>query len=181
VVALAGCYDPHVEALDAFGVPDAPDPDATPSTDAPATPDGALACPYDYLLVGPSGSRFRVGQAVFWPDAEADCEDDSNGLTHLAVPDDQAENDFIRVNTPDEKLWIGVSRRINDDVFLTVTGDPLGAFAPWSDGQPSSDGDCTIIWRSDQSGKWYAEPCDGPYTQLTVCECDGLPPDPDSF
>jgi hypothetical protein len=146
----------------------------------------AIDCPGDYTTTS-GGSRYRVPSGeTDWLPAQQDCADDGAG-THLAIPDSQAENDFLRAlatsTVGDKKVWIGITDRITETEFETVTGDPVvgGRFTNWYTDEPSGE-DCAILWRDEHLGRWHAIACsDGSFKQNYICECDGRPSDPSAY
>jgi hypothetical protein len=169
--------DARVEAdagpLDAAAV------DAEPPPDAP-TPDAAFVCPAGYVKsTVAGGTSYRlVQQSRGWAAAEADCEDDSFGLTHLAVIGDAFELNAVSIVATVPEVWIGVSDRVEEAQYLAVTGESA-PFLPWGSGEPNDSGlggeDCVEL----NEEVFNDENCLG--LLFYVCECDGVPADNDAF
>ncbi|MEZ4404588.1 MAG: C-type lectin domain-containing protein [Kofleriaceae bacterium] len=158
---------------------DAPSPDAE-ALDAPpidAVPiDAAPMCP-GYV----GGYRF-VATSQSWRAAEADCEDDAPGRSHLVVIDDTTELVVVAAiaaaNTRD--VWVGVVRDGTDSTspadwaWRWVTGGPA-TYLPWETGQPNNAGGFQLVvelgWTTGRLKDVGTAVADA-----AICECDGRPP-----
>ncbi len=154
--------------------PDAQTADGSP-LDTPAdafTRDAPTQCPIDYV----NGYR-HIATMQTWRAAEADCEDDSAGLTHLLVIDDPSE--LAAINTAiAADVWIGVVRNPAPDRstwrWRAVTGG-LATFIPWEVDQPdNASSNQLVVALIDASGA--ARDVDISSSRAALCECDGLPP-----
>ena len=198
VAALgAGCtFDPSgTSALDDGGLatPDAPTPpdggdepaiDAAPGADAPEpppTPDAAPPeppCAGGYTFEPATGSWYRVGDTLAgWFGGESSCEDDGPGA-HLAIADDAEEAAILVGLASPFRTWIGITDTVVEDTFVTVTG-VFPTFTPWKQGEPNNGvlfgEDCVTL---DSAG-YNDDGCSG--LHAFVCECDGVPVDPESY
>lgn len=133
-------------------------------------------CPADYTRFAGEATRHRVvAVETTWPNAQADCVDDTpHAITHLAVIDSFTEIDSIRTVAPlDLILWVGYARNLTDDpaTFFAVTGEPLpSTSAQWAGNEPNNfGGDETTVVLEDRGLN------DTPPTRqhAYVCECDG--------
>ena len=167
-----GGIDPSVDA----GA-DASVPPIDAGVDAPPPPPDAAAptCPGGYVAVDGLASRYRVVTSQYrrWTGAEADCEDDGAG-THLVVLDSAAELALLDARLG-ETFWVGVSDRVNEGTWRTVTGVP--ALLPWNSGEPNDilGEDCGEI-----AGGGLNDLDCGAFRRY-VCECDGLPAIPGAY
>jgi hypothetical protein len=176
-------------------VVDAAVPDAAPADAAPpdagaadaGAPDAAPppACPASYTPLGSEGHAYRYYAAGRrWPRAEERCAGDG---THLLVLDaatlaeNQAELDLVRPLLPDGtfQVWIGVSDRVSENLWRAVTGATVLIDAlPWLSGEPNdffSAEDCVELTATGLNDAACG------LQRAYVCECDGLPEDPDAF
>jgi hypothetical protein len=139
-----------------------------------------LTCPPRYDAV--AGHCYRLDELDIvtdtWRGLELVCEADGPG-THLAVIDDAAELailiEHMRINT-NQDAAIGFSDR-GGGVYRTVLGAP--AFEQWASGQPTAAG-CGALQRLPDEGMVMI-PCQGIADFDSICEYDGIPPDPSSF
>lgn len=133
-------------------------------------------CPGDYApLAGQTSSYRYVTAAADWLAAEQDCEDDGTG-THLAIPDDAAENMAIDTLMPgDDDYWVGVTDRKAEGEYRTVV-DEIQTLLPWDDAQPTgADEDCVFAEDKD-----FADAsCTA--ARAYVCECDGRAAVPSAY
>lgn len=170
VLALAGCgftadSTPPIDAarVDARRVDAAIDA----SIDAPAP-----MCPGNY--VPSNGSHYRyVSNTVTWPSAETDCENDSSGLTHLAIVS-SGELATIDAISSATRTWVGLTDRITDGIWLWVTGAAGPSLGTGSDSCGQLDEGISFggpALRNDDcaSGRSY------------VCECDLTPANPTTY
>lgn len=189
LVVLAGCtFDPNglgggggddvlvdagptSDARTGDGGPDpgdgAPVDDATILVDATpvdAAPPDAARC-VGYVASGTSKYKL-VTTTRGWVDAEHSCEADG---AHLVVIDGDDENTRVGALSNSE-LWIGLSDRITEGSFMTVTG--ATPFLPWSGNQPDDffGEDCVVRYSNGRLND--ADCSDIPHAY--VCECDGL-------
>ena len=170
--------EPDARELDARLI-DAAEIDAAPPIDArliDAAPpiDAPPMCPVGYT----SGYRY-IADDLTWLDAEADCENDSAGLTHLVVINDQAELNGINAAISTD-IWVGVVR---DPVAVSipanwrwrwVTGGPA-LFLPWESDQPdNASGNQYVVMLVNDSGQ--VRDVGITFTRPALCECDRMPP-----
>lgn len=141
-------------------------------TDAPPDADPFVAIAMQcvaqgYALVAGANGYYRtVATSASWTSAQADCKDDVAGATHLIVLSTTAEVNYMLTRLG----WIGLSDRITENTFVTVTGE-TGDQRPFSSGQPDNGGsggeDCVQMkvdgLDDDQCGNGHRY----------VCECDG--------
>lgn len=168
LVLLVGC---GFSAPIGSGGGDAAPGDA-PRTDAPP-PDGPppSSCPAAYTLAHGT-SRYRLGAAASWYDAQLACEADG---AHLVVVDDAAENAFVHGLQPTGDLWLGLSDHQAENTFRWVTGAAVtGGYQNWQTSPPQPNNaagveDCAI---KNTAGVWNDVPCD--FVRAYVCECDGV-------
>lgn len=132
-------------------------------------PDVPLTCPSGFTKKSFGACHLVVQSPDDWFAAELDCQ--SRGA-HLVVPNDMTEATAL----PDP-AWIGISDRIVEDIFISVTGR-LITFENWGFGEPSGGEFANCAHTAFQS-TWATGPCDilFPY----VCEYDGLPAIPGTF
>jgi hypothetical protein len=172
----AGVDAPPPPPVDA-AVDAPPPPPVDAGVDAPPPPPDAAAptCPGGYVAVDGLASRYRVVTSQYrrWTGAEADCEDDGAG-THLVVLDSAAELALLDARLG-ETFWVGVSDRVNEGTWRTVTGVP--ALLPWNSGEPNDilGEDCGEI-----AGGGLNDLDCGAFRRY-VCECDGLPAIPGAY
>ncbi|XP_035696433.1 perlucin-like protein [Branchiostoma floridae] len=84
---------------------------------------------------------------------------------HLAMPKDQATNDFL-VNQltrypSDSVVWFGLTDLVQEGTFLWEDGTPLTGWSNWYSGQPddgSSAEDC-VEWRARYGYRWNDLSC----------------------
>ncbi len=160
---------------------DARPTDARPSTDAlqptdALTTDALTTCPAGYT----SGYRY-ISAAQTWRAAEGDCEDDSTGVTHLIVINDQAELAAVNAAVATD-IWVGVVR---DPVvpdgpsswqWRWVTGGPA-LFLPWEASQPdNASGAQFAVSLINATGQLRDIDVSSTSARAALCECDGLPP-----
>ena len=151
-------------------IPDAGpgDPDAMPP---PTCPDG-------YIQLPGFGTRHRfVASPAEWPEAEADCEDDSIGpqhyATHLVVlAGGGIERGALALFGND--MWVGLTDLADDDEFEYVTDqEVVDGLGPSNN---ATDRDCV---RLKGTGALEARDCEE--DNIYICECDGREPDPARF
>jgi hypothetical protein len=162
----------------------APQPDGAasdgPIVDAPPV-DSAVACPANYTLTiasSTSSYRFVGNQAIPWLTANSRCTDDG---THMIVLSSAAELNEINLAAGAGNRWVGLSDRRVDNTFVPVTDEntafPPSSGAPWAAGEPSDSGnDCVAM---NDNGDLITLACGNGFN--FVCECDGLPSDPNNF
>ncbi|HEY5925682.1 MAG TPA: C-type lectin domain-containing protein [Kofleriaceae bacterium] len=181
VVLVAGCRqwfgldDPHA----ASDGPAVADDAALVDTPADAPPDALLtACPPSYMIVGPTGARYRhVNSDVDWLDALNDCIDDATNpgvSTHLAVFATDAERAQVNTLLP-TTVWIGLSDRVTAGNWIWITKEPAGSYPPttsppWTAGEPNGE-HCGAM---DENGGFESRMCDGTGDVPYLCECDGF-------
>lgn len=147
--------------------------DAAPESGADAAPPPPDADPFPaiaqqcqavgYTLV--AGGYYRsVGSGQPWLGAQADCANDVPGATHLIVLSTAAEVAYMQA----QRGWIGLSDRVTEGTFVTVTGE-TGDLRPWESGQPdngSGSEDCVQMKQGLDDDQ-----CNNDHRY--VCECDG--------
>lgn len=135
----------------------------------------AGACPGNYVDVGVGASRYRfiATPTDDWTVLEALCEADGQ---HLVVLDSQAEADAVRVLGGGMETWVGVTDRIVELEWRSVT-DQLPSFLPWSKPPLLGGGDC-IDWETG-SNEFDDQSCSS--GRPGICECDGLPVVPGTY
>jgi hypothetical protein len=169
--------------------------DRVERVDAPIDIDAGEACRADYAAVdnAPLRSRYRfVTDFVAWPDAEADCEDDSaTTITHLVVFDEidadidelRAVRNWVIAKRVEETgvggfdAWAGVGRDAVSPTplqFYAVTGEAMPQMGPpWETNEPNNGAGAgtnePVAWFNDDF-----DLLDGPTTLrlMYVCECD---------
>lgn len=133
-------------------------------------------CPDQYEAIEGGCYRIVINPTVelSWPDAEAACEAEGSGA-HLMVADDDEEIAVIvgRFGSAND-AWIGLSDRVVENDFITVTGAP--PYLPWDVGEPDANGDCVQLIFSGVIGDR-----DCAVTNDYVCEYDGQPPRASQF
>ena len=174
VVALCGCD--AVFRLD-------PLPDAAPDSQFEPLRD----CP-GYDLDFHPGSRYRLVGPGSAADLNADCMDDTDGRSHLGVPDTAAELAMIQLecDTRDGSIWfMGAVQAPDasavDGNWIWITGEPV-PIDRWADGEPN-DYNVDELDHHEQVGSvWQrrARMLDihGADLRDGLCECDGRPVDP---
>lgn len=184
LVACGGCRQlfgiDETQVADDDVVADAPidsangGPDARPGTpDAPpdATPPDARACATTYPIAFGT-HRYALGNNnLNWDTAEAGCEAEGG---YLAIPDDLAENDFVR-QLDAGNVWIGVTDRATEGVWLTIKGEQVPPhFENWGPNLPDGGNaeDCVQIPTSAGAadGDWDDGDC--PNNKRPLCECE---------
>jgi len=143
---------------------------------ADTTLDDALICPNLYTRIDGSCYRFAINPPVelAWIDAEAACEADADG-SHLMVADDDAEiAAAVAMFGTASDAWIGLSDRVTEDTFLSVTG--VTPYLVWDVGEPNANGDCVQILIAGSMGDR-----DCLAANDYVCEYDGRPVVPSAF
>ncbi|MBL8624028.1 MAG: C-type lectin domain-containing protein [Myxococcales bacterium] len=167
---------------------DAPADDAALATDArpidapaidaaiDARPiDAPPPCPGDYV-----GGYRLITTAQSWRAAEADCEDDTAGLSHLVVIDNVGE--LATVNAALAALaagdvWVGVMRDAPTPwVWRVVTGGNA-SYLPWETGQPDNQSnDQQVVTLIRASGLLRDVSTGSSTDRAALCECDRRPP-----
>ena len=154
--------------------------DAAPTTDARSTDGPALdaappPCPAGYV-----GGYRVVSTLQSWRAAEADCEDDTTGLSHLVVIDNAGE--LAAVNAALAALaagdvWVGVMRDAPMPwVWRAVTGGNA-SYLPWETGQPDDQsGDQQVVSLMRASGLLRDVSTGSSTNRAALCECDRRPP-----
>jgi hypothetical protein len=191
VVLLAGGCRQLFGLEDPTAAPDPADAPASPSVDAPA--DAQKLCPADYVQVGSSHYRF-VETRARWLDAVSLCADDQPDgppFTHLVVINSEAERQaLLALRAPtNDAYWIGLSDLAVSGQWQWVTAEDTGGYPAtpgpeWSQGQPMSGADCTVIvgpmYGPGTNGLYYADYCKPPASVNLeyICECDGYADDP---
>lgn len=149
-----------------------------PAIDAPidARPiDAPPPCPVDYV-----GGYRLITTAQSWRAAEADCEDDTAGLSHLVVIDNAGElatvNAALAALTAGD-VWVGVMRDAPMPwVWRVVTGGNA-SYLPWEPGQPDNQSnDQQVVTLIRASGLLRDVSTGSSTDRAALCECDRRPP-----
>lgn len=164
--AVADASSADAARLDA-ALPDAAPPDAGGEPDARVAPCGSAT---EYVEWPDNGHFYRlVDSSSSWDAARTTCAGDD---AHLAIIDDQAENDHVRGLTSSGNLWIGLNDQDMERTFVWVDGTVLNEaedFTNWNDGEPNNSfGEDCVEMRSD--GQWNDRDCSS--NRPFVCECD---------
>lgn len=137
--------------------------------------DAPPPCPVDYV-----GGYRLITTAQSWRAAEADCEDDTAGLSHLVVIDNAGE--LATVNAALAALaagdvWVGVMRDAPMPwVWRVVTGGNA-SYLPWETGQPDNQsGDQQVVTLIRASGLLRDVSTGSSTDRAALCECDRRPP-----
>lgn len=160
--------------IDAAPPIDAPPPiDARPIDAAPPI-DAPPMCPVGYV----GGYRYLAASQP-WRTAETDCEDDSTGLTHLVVINNQAELDGINAAIVTD-VWVGVVRNPAPDAsgwrWRWVTGG-AAMFLPWESDQPdNASGNQLVVSLINSTGLLRDVDIGTATNRPALCECDRMPP-----
>lgn len=148
----------------ADGGADAPAPDADPF---PAIAAQCVAA--GYTMSPTAGGYYRPGAGTAsWTNAELDCANDVAGATHLIVLSTTAEVSYMA----SQLGWIGLSDRITEGTFVTITGE-TGDQRPWASGQPDNGGGNENCAQMKTGGQLDDDQCGNAHKY--VCECDGKP------
>ena len=133
------------------------------ATDAPA----ACVNDPDYVLDRTTGSRYRIGtENVTWLDARSLCEGEG---AHLIIIDGSYENEMLRMLNPSDRVHIGLTDQVQEDVWLWVDGSSL-TFERWAPNEPDdSFGEDCVAQRSD--GLWDDVDCNN-RNYFYACECE---------
>lgn len=146
-------------------------PDAAPGlpADAPFPDLPPNDCPEGWTRPPSLSSCYRLtSEAMSWTEARDDCADQG---AHLAIVDEQPENDYARALLSNGNLWIGLNDLDTEGAFVWVNGKPP-IFTHWGVGEPNDGSlfeaeDCTHL-RND--GFWNDENCASEYRG--VCELE---------
>ena len=193
LLSLSACsFDPGGRAVDDASpsgevdgaAVDAASADARPvPVDAPVVPVDApvdapvfdtARCPAEYVGTGRSRYRTVISFGQSWGAAERDCRDDAPGLTHLWVPDDEAEILAVDASLcgPGQCYygWLGLVYS-PEGAWRTVTGQP--AYLRWDEDQPNNldEPGPIVVGLNPNRHAMVDAPADRNYG--TVCECDG--------
>lgn len=91
--------------------------------------------------------------------------------------DSLAELAALRPLVADEVSWIGLSDRVVEGTFVTVTGaNP--AVMPWAPGTPAVNGPDCVAW-DPVAGTFVDEACTA--ARRRICEWDGVDADPTAY
>lgn len=170
-------------AGDGAAATDAATDDAAPATDGRTVDAGIDARPIDAPPPCPAtyvGGYRLVATAQSWRAAEADCEDDSTGLTHLVVIDDATElatvNAALTAAAAGD-VWVGVMRDAPMPwVWRVVTGGNA-SYLPWEPTQPDNQsGDQQVVTLMRTSGLLRDVSTGSSTDRAALCECDRRPP-----
>ena len=144
---------------DAAPVPDDEDeqPVDTMSPDCSANPD--YAHPHNGILY-----RVHDEYEVTWKDAMEACRNDE---AHLVVIDDENENAHVRSLITSGSIWIGLTDKDNEGIFVWVTGEPL-VYTNWRAGEPDLSESQDYV-KQEYSGQWNDRDSDS--VNRYVCEC----------
>ena len=146
--------------------------------------DASLAmCPPEYQPVPGAETRYLfVPTLRMWPEAQADCADDSpDSITHLVEFTDHVELEAVRTAVPfpsSWNAWTGYARDTgsNPYVFFASTGPVLPLGSPvWAPMEP--DGPVSVSEETVTFFNYEHAVADGPPTleAAYICECDGRP------
>ena len=170
VMPVLACGRIHFDA----GPTDASD---APSTDAPRFTLDAGQCPPSYTFLGTSCYRMLTTQDADWLANEALCEADAVGA-HLVVVDDVADVMVIASFIPVIDEWVGISDRISQGNFRTVTG-VVPPYLMWEPNQPNTMPGYDCVYLTNALGQLGTDTCDR--IDDLLCEYDGVPADPSAF
>jgi hypothetical protein len=149
--------------------------------------DPAIDCPPTYDLPLFSGSRYRITDNSYsaW-DTSDDCDDDTNGRTHLASAQTRQELDTLIQSLIAKgygRWWLGAVQpaagvTLPLDGWLWLTGEPI-APTLWTAGEPNdSDGletnDHVEQFALIQDNRDGLIDLAGMFGNRGLCECDGL-------
>ena len=137
------------------------------------------SCPADYVSLGGQPTRYRIVEStdVLWPVAAADCVDDSDGLTPLAVLDRAGEIDASHsgFTDPTKNPWVGYARDVAAadpfESFESVFGERLPKMnSLWNNTEPSNSppGEPVVQLRGNGLNDDALD-----VKKVYVCECDG--------
>lgn len=144
--------------------------DATMTPDASNFPAIVAMCMSAGYLAASNGGYYRLPPSqASWTNAETDCANDVVGATHLVVLSDVQE---VQVAAT-EPGWIGLSDRITEGTFVTVTSE-TGDQRPWASGQPDNGGGTEDCARIQSNGTLDDDQCGN--SHFYACECDGKMP-----
>lgn len=149
-----------------------------PVIDAPP-PDARPMCPTEYDVVRPSGTYdFRQIAAIHFL-AEADCEDDVPGRTHLATWEVPAtfDADIAAIN-PGNNAVVFVGGECPDAAdcavaanWTWVTGGLIDA-SLWGSMQPNNGFTQKKLTAQRPNGTWVLNNLEASQTFPYICECD---------
>ena len=149
--------------------------------------DPEMDCPMDYELELVAGSRYRITANTFnaW-DSSDDCNDDSDGLTHLAVAETVDELTTLRealIAKGQTRWWLGavqppVGVTMPLDRWLWATGAQINKLMWAASPQEPDDADNVEQDHLEQFAVIEeARPglvdIDGAFGNRALCECDG--------
>lgn len=146
------------------------------SNDCVGAGNTASNCPATYMLVADAtpGHRYRrVNDKRTWLEHASDCGDDSStARVYLAVPNTATELEYIGQAMGNNKVWVGISDRVTEGVFVEATPEAaVATFLPWKQGAPDTNGnndkDCVL---AESESELVDDSCDADY--FAVCECE---------
>jgi hypothetical protein len=106
-----------------------------------------------------------------WTNAQTACKADVVGSSHLIVLSSTAEVTFMSPSCTDNAgCWVGLSDRITENQFTTVTNEP-GDLRPWRSGQPDNGGGSEDCAQMKSNGQLDDDQCGNNHRYF--CECDG--------
>ncbi|XP_066297291.1 C-type lectin domain family 4 member E-like [Branchiostoma lanceolatum] len=137
-------------------------------------------CPSGYVPFqdGERCFKFSAGKRNY-TEARSACQAAGG---HLALPKDQATNDFLvnQINDwypPGFSVWFGLTDQVEEGTFVWEDGTPLGnGWSNWSPEQPDdyqSVEDCAE-WKHEYGYKWNDFPCTT--SRYYVCELGSAAP-----
>jgi lectin-like protein len=153
------------------------EPNVPTEIDAPAPP--AFVCdPVYTITIAATTSHYSIdATGRSWKDAETSCESTGG---HLAAPDLDAEVDALRALVTNHH-WVGLVQKPQQPTpssgWFEITGPP--ATVQWQLGHPDDsglpeNGEQQAAVLGDQGLDDDPDRNDNP----SICECDGIPPDP---
>ncbi len=146
--------------------------DSTMMPDASNFPQIVAQCMQVGYLAASNGGYYRLPtNQTGWLNAEADCANDVIGATHLVVLSNIEEVQIAST----EPGWIGLSDRITEGTFVTVTNE-TGDQRPWGAGQPDNGGGNENCARILSNATIDDDQCGN--SHFYACECDGKMPTP---
>jgi hypothetical protein len=148
--------------------------------------DPAVDCPASYDLFI-AGTPYRITANTFaWWDSAGDCDDDTDGFTHMAVAQTNAELMAFHDTLTQKNLgrwWLGavqpaVGVTTPGEAWLWVTGEPIAATAWASPDEPNDGGDGEQGHHEqfalvDETRLPALIDLDGSIGSRALCECDG--------
>ena len=128
--------------------------------------DAPMGCPGNYVtLAGAPGHRYKlIASSGNWQTRHDMCALDG---TYIVVPDDAAELAAV-VTLAGTAIWVGVTDRATEGMFLTALGAPA-TYLPWAAGQPDDKAPGEDCVAAATTNLYSDERCN--QSKRTVCEC----------